>query len=233
MSPGSPTPFDPNRVLTLIPARGGSKGLPGKNIRPFAGKPLIAWTIAAARESLCSSHILVSTDDRAIAEASRQAGADVPFLRPEPLATDTATTLDVVLHALDWCAEHRQLAPDYLLLLQPTSPLRTAQDIRDALSLAAQTQSPVVSVAPAKPLPLLRTLAPDHTLHPVTNQEAARRQDLTELVALNGALYFLPVATLRETRSFLPPHTVAYLMPVARSVDIDTLEDFEFAQKLL
>jgi len=120
------------RVIGIIPARGGSKGIPGKNIRPVAGKPLIVWSIESAKKSVFLDHVIVSTDNERIAEISEHAGAGVPFVRPAELATDTARSVDVLLHAADWFAERGQRY-DIIVCLQPTSPLRTAMDIDNAL----------------------------------------------------------------------------------------------------
>ena len=130
-------PAEPE-VLTLIPARGGSKGLPGKNIRPFQGMPLIAHSIIAARESGLSGRIVVSTDDPEIADVALAYGAEVPFLRPQALADDVSPVIETALHALDWWVGANGTDPLLLLLLQPTSPLRTAEDIRQAFRLIQQ-----------------------------------------------------------------------------------------------
>ncbi len=124
-------------ILALIPARGGSKGLPGKNIKEFCGKPLLAWSIQAAKEALVPiSRIVVSSEDEEILKIARGCGAHCPFTRPVELASDTASGSDPVFHALDWLAENEDYHPEWLLLLQPTSPLRTAADIDAAYQLA-------------------------------------------------------------------------------------------------
>ena len=135
------------KILGLITARGGSKGIPGKNIKPLAGKPLIAWTIEAANNSRLLSQVIVSTDDNEIARSAQAWGAEVPFKRPEELAQDQSSHLDVVLHALQWYQLQHRALPEYVMLLQPTSPLRTANDIDAAISLAAQKQADAITVS--------------------------------------------------------------------------------------
>lgn len=214
------------RVLALITARGGSKGLPGKNIRPAGGKPLLAWTVEAARGSRYCDRVVISTDDEAIAEAALAHGCEVPFMRPAQLATDTSSSMDVVMHAL-------QALPgfDLLLLLQPTSPLRTSADIDAACELLLAQQAPAcVSVTPARESPYwMYSVGPDQALKPVVELPAGitRRQDLPLAYSLNGGVYLARTTWLQESRSFVTPQTVALVMPANRSLDIDTLEDFE------
>lgn len=213
-------------VLALISARGGSKGLPGKNIRRVAGRPLIDFTIAAARRARCVDRIVLSTDDPAIAEVARACGCEVPFLRPAELATDEARSIDVVLHALDALPPY-----DLVVLLQPTSPTRSAADIDEACALLLQHEaSSCVSVTLVEQNPYwMYQLDAGARLQPLLPPvaSAARRQDLPLVYVLNGAVYAARSAWLRETRSFVGEGTVAHVMPHDRSIDIDTLEDFE------
>lgn len=169
-----------NTILGLIPARGGSKGIPRKNIKLLAGKPLIAWTIEAALDSSCFARLIVSTDDAEIASVARQYGAEVPFLRPAELASDAASSMDVVLHGLDWLAQAAQSLPGLVMLLQPTSPLRTPEDIQAAITLQTEKNAEaVVSVCEAAhPVQWLRRLGPEGELLPYqTDPELSRRQD--------------------------------------------------------
>jgi CMP-N-acetylneuraminic acid synthetase len=219
------------RILALIPARGGSKGIPRKNIKMIAGKPLIAWTIEAALRSPHIDTVVVSTDDEEIAAIALQAGAQVPFMRPAELASDGATGMAPVMHALD-------MLPDFdaVLLLQPTSPLRSTADIDACLTLAAaRAANAVVSVTEPDAHPYW-TYRVDDALHmqPMVDAPAVtRRQDLPLAGALNGALYFARTAWLRENGSFMGADTLAYMMPRERSVDIDTPFDWKFAELLL
>ena len=224
-------------VVALITARGGSKGVPGKNLRPFCGKPLLAWTIEAAKfaPSLCRT--IVSTDDPMIADIARQHGAEVPFLRPAALARDNSPHLEVVLHALDWLAA-AGTHPDYLLLLQPTSPLREALDIEAAIAmLEPDRPRAIISVNEMQHHPYFsRAMEPDGTLKPLLPMpqlEYPRRQDLPPAYFVNGAIFLNRCDSLRHDRTFYPPGAKGYVMPCERSVQIDTLLDFHIADAVL
>jgi CMP-N-acetylneuraminic acid synthetase len=224
-------------VIALITARGGSKGIPRKNLAPVAGQPLIAWTIRAALGSQHVSRLLVSTDDPEIAEASRAHGAEVPFLRPAKFALDDSTSFDVAAHALRWLAENEKCEPDYLLLLQPTSPLRTAADIDGAIELArARSADAVLGVCEASPHPYLaRRIQGDGVLTdfiPITNKPS-RRQEYPPAYLLNAAIYLNRPASLLATRSFQPPGAIAYVMPQERSLDIDSPWELRIADLIL
>ena len=216
----------PHRVLAVIPARGGSKGLIGKNIRQAKGRPLLAWTVDAATASQYIDKVVVSSDDTAIMAVARDLGCDVPFRRPDDLATDTASSIDVVLHAID-------AVPGYetIVLLQPTSPLRTASDIDAACALhAGHSFAPCVSVSQAAQSPyLMFDVADDLSMRPLLVLPSAdsRRQNLPTVYALNGAIYISDVGSLRISRTFITSQTVAYVMPADRSIDIDTASDFD------
>lgn len=224
------------KVHALVTARGGSKGIPRKNVLPVGGKPLIAWTIAAALASRGVDRVIVSTDDAEIAEVSKQHGAEVPFLRPAEIATDSATSLDVALHALDWLAQNGG-EPDYLLLLQPTSPLRQAGDIDGAIDLAREHNADaVLAVCEASPHPYLaRRIAPDGTLADFIElaKKPSRRQEYPDAYMLNAAIYLNRPASLRTTRMFQPPGALAYVMPLDRSLDIDTPWEMRIADLIL
>ncbi|MDM7456730.1 MAG: acylneuraminate cytidylyltransferase family protein [Tepidimonas sp.] len=219
-------------VLALIPARGGSKGVPGKNIKEVAGKPLIAWTIEAAQQARCIDRVVVSSDDAAILEVARAWGAETPFERPAELARDETPSIDVVLHAV------RQLpGAAWVVLLQPTSPLRTAQDIDAAFALCRSQGAPAcVSVTEAATPPWwmfhltdqgrLRAFLPEQ-------HGPQRRQDAPPLYSLNGAVYVARTDWLQRTRTFLSDETLAYAMPAERSIDIDTPLDLTIAACLL
>lgn len=223
--------------LGLITARGGSRGIPGKNLAPLAGRPLIAWTIGAARRCSCLERVVVSTDDPDIARVSRQLGAEVPFLRPAHLAADDSPHLDTVLHALDWLEENQGYRPLAVVLLQPTSPLRRARDIEGAVKLwQDQKAQCVVSVCPAPSHPyLVKRLDPKGTLVDFvpTPPGYLRRQDLPPALALNGAIYVADPEFLRRERTWFGPRTYPYHMPASRSLDIDTPWDLELAGLIL
>ncbi len=220
------------RVLALIPARGGSKGLPRKNVLPLGGRPLIAWTVRAAMDVACIDRVVLSSDDDEIAQAAREAGCEIPFRRPAHLAQDTSSTADVVLHAL-------QELPGYewLVLLQPTSPLRTAHDIDAAVRLCHATGAPgCVSVTEATQSPYwMYRIDQGMSLQPLldTEERHGRRQDLPPVFVLNGAVYVVRIDEFLSTRRFVGPGTLAHVMPQERSIDIDTADDLETAQKLV
>lgn len=223
------------KILALIPARGGSKGVPGKNIKQIAGKPLIVWTIEAALQSQWLDKVIVSTDSEEIASIARKAGAEVPFLRPEYLAHDAAKGIDVVLHAIRWFeAQNEQY--DLLLLLQPTSPLRTVQDIENAIRLLFEKKAKaIVSVCENEHPPYWsNTLPPDHSMKNFIDFKAIKnRQELPTFYRLNGAIYLSEIDYLKANNGFWGEQTYAYIMPKERSVDIDSLLDFKLAELLL
>jgi CMP-N-acetylneuraminic acid synthetase len=219
-------------VLAIITARGGSKGLPRKNVLPLAGKPLIGWSIAGALASDAVGRVVVSTDDPEIAEVARAEGAEVPFLRPAELATDTASSLDVLRHALTECP-----GLDHFVLLQPTSPLRQAKDI-DAVwqKLQATGAASCVSVCETSESPWLMYLqAEDGRLSRLLPEPAKglRRQDLPATYRLNGAIYLARREWFLAHGRLIDAGTVAYVMPPERSIDIDTRADFDAAEGLL
>jgi CMP-N,N'-diacetyllegionaminic acid synthase len=219
------------KTFALIPARGGSKGIPRKNVKMIAGKPLIVWTIEAALRSTVLSAVVVSTDDPEIAEVALHAGAQVPFMRPSELAQDQTPGLDPVLHAIDQLPQY-----DSVLLLQPTSPLRNTDDIDGCLRMAMQQNAPsVVSVSEADTHPYwtYRMTENQSLLRFVDSAPIARRQDLPAAVALNGAMYFANVNWLRRSGSLVGMETLAYVMTRERSIDLDTPFDWKFAELLL
>jgi CMP-N,N'-diacetyllegionaminic acid synthase len=218
-------------TFALIPARGGSKGIPRKNIKLMAGKPLIVWTIEAALRSSLLDAVVVSTEDEEIAEVARKAGALVPFMRPAALAQDGSSGLDPVLHALDQLPQF-----DAVLLLQPTSPMRSTADIDGCLRLAAERGAPsVVSVCEPDSHPCWTyRMNPDLSMRPLIEGEPiTRRQDLPLVGALNGALYFAQAAWLKRHGGLVGPETLAYMMTREHSVDLDTPLDWKFAELLL
>ena len=221
------------KVLGIIPARGGSKGMPKKNIRPLLNKPLIAWTIEQALKSKYIDRVVVSTDDPAIARLAKKHGADVPFMRPDKLATDKAKSIDVVSHALLSLPEKY----DYVVLLQPTSPLRTADDIDACVKLCmSKGGNSCVSVTESEKNPhWMYSLDRDGRMHRLikTKKTIDRRQDLPKSYALNGAVYTARIDWLSHSKSFVTDETYAYIMPKERSVDIDNDLDFRFAEFLL
>lgn len=219
-------------VLAVVTARGGSKGLPRKNLLPFRGAPLIAWTIRAAQAAPAIDRLILSSDDPEIMETARALGCEAPFRRAPELASDTAGSIDVLLDAADRVPGH-----DIVVLLQPTSPLRTAADIEATLAVMAETGAPgavSVSEAPCHPYLIFRRDAAGR-LSPFVEKPADmgwRRQDLPPAYRVNGAVYAADLAWLRAERTLCKAgETAAYEMPVERSIDIDTLEDLQAAER--
>jgi len=225
--------IDGRKVLAIVPARGGSKGLPGKNVAPCGGRPLIEWTVRAATEASLVDRTVVSTDDHAILAAARVAGAEAPFMRPAELATDVAPMSAVVEHALTTLADGSEVG----VLLQATSPLRTSADIDGALRTFAASRAPsVVSVSEATKSPYwMFSLEPDRRMRPLFPDlsTAEQRQSLPSAYALNGAIYVFDVRWFRQTRRFVTDETVAFVMPAERSIDVDTALDLALADLLL
>lgn len=227
-------------VLGLVPARGGSKGFPGKNLAPLAGLPLIAHTIRAAQGSRFLTDLVLSTDSEAIAAAGRACGLDIPWLRPAEIAGDSTRMQEVVLHAL---AQHpRGNEFDYILLLQPTAPLRAAEDIDAAIELAVRHDADsVTSFTPVEthhPYYMYR-YAPGADGRParatpfVEYEPGLPRQEFPRCVYRNGAIYLVRRTYFLAHRAFVSPDGVPYLMPPERSVNIDTAGDLAYAEFLL
>ena len=232
--------IDGQRVLAIVPARRGSKGLPLKNIRPLQGKPLLAWPIEAARASRHVDRVVISTDDAEFAALAVAAGAEAPFLRPAELANDTAPSIDFILHALD-TLEAAGDRYDYLVLLEPTSPLTEAEDIDAALeTLAAQRAAAdaivgvtaLVSTHPAFVVRLDATGLMQPYAAPSFGQ-LPRRQDTEPLYSLDGSLYVSSVEAIRRERSFCHARTLPHVTPRWKSFEVDDLVDFICIEAIL
>ena len=226
------------KPLYVIPARGGSRGIPHKNMKLLCGKPLIAYSIEAAREAGApDSHILVSTDDNAIADTvTSSTGLAVRFMRPAKLATDTAGSREVILHAME-IADSLGVDYDVVVLLQPTSPMRTGADITAALDLYTPDTDMVVSVtqAPCNPYYDCFEVDPtDGTLH-VSKGDGllTRRQDAPPAWVYNGAIYVINPDSIRRMPLGAFPRRVPYIMPRERSVDLDTPIDWLIAETMI
>lgn len=219
-------------IIALIPARAGSKGILNKNIRDFCGKPLIAWTVQEAKKSKYIDRVVISTDSKKIAEIGKKFGAEVPFMRPKVLAADEALMSDVINHALGYFDEEGKPF-DLLLLLQPTSPLRTAEDINHAIRmLSSKNVKAIVSVSVTHPHPLWSNVLPVSGSMKNFLRVAVRnsnRQALPVFYNINGAIYLSYADYFRKNNSFFGRETYAYIMPGDRSVDIDSRIDFELA----
>lgn len=225
---------DSPRTLFLIPARGGSKGIPGKNIRPFLGKPLICLAIDNARAFADDADICLSTDSEEIAAVAENYGLHVPFMRPEGLATDGAGTYEVILHALDF---YSSKGVDYerVVLLQPTSPLRTPADIRQALELWTPQIDMVVTVCEAATNPYYNAFETNKEgyLH-ISKGEGrfTRRQDAPKVWEYNGAVYVMTVSSLRSKPMSAFTKRVPSVMDRAASIDLDTPLDWKIAESI-
>lgn len=225
-----------HKVLGLIPARGGSKGIPRKNIKNLAGKPLIAWTIEAARRSEHIDKVIVSTDDQTIADVARQFGAEIPFIRPAELATDAALALDVILHAGGFM-EKNDRKYDVIAYLQPTSPLRRASDIDGALELFVEKGAKGVRTIAKSPFPrrFVNTVGEDLNLRNFFEDpdSGKNRQDSPQFYKIHGAVYVVDWGYLKDNKHWSAGETYGYIMPDERSIDIDTPVDFLVAECLM
>jgi len=220
-------------VLAIIPARGGSKRLPNKNLLRLAGKPLVTWTIEAALESGVCTEVIVTSDSRDVLDLAQASGTKTRE-RPPELATDTSPTVDAVIDAIDHL-EHLGLRYDVALLLQPTSPLRTAADIAGAYAqYRTQPASNLVSVcAIDHPIEWTGKIDSRGRLLELDIQPGRRSQDYPPRYRLNGAIYLAPITPLRAARTFIGPDVRAFVMPRLRSFDIDTAADFAVCEALL
>lgn len=222
------------KAIAIIPARGGSKGVPKKNIKKLGGKPLIYYTIEAAREIFADDLIIISTDDLEIKQCVEKTGINVPFLRPKDLASDTAGTYEVLIHALNH-VEQKGYLPDILILLQPTSPFRTGKHIKEAMKLFTPAIDMVVSVKETKANPYYLLYEEDKQGFLKKSKEGSfiRRQDCPKVWEFNGAIYVINVESLKKA----PPSTfkknIKYVMNEKSSVDIDSPLDFDFAEFLI
>lgn len=221
-------------VIGIITARGGSKSIPGKNIKELSGKSLLGYTAEAALASNLSRTIL-STDSEDIASVGKQFGVEVPFMRPAELSVDTSTSLDTVKHALNWLKVNEGKVYDYLMILQPTSPLRTAADIDACIDLAIEKEADsVMSMVELEDFSVkkLKVLADDDLIKPLFEEEGAssgRRQDSEKVYKRNAAIYLTKVECIMNDDLF-GERSYGYIMPPERSVDINAPIDFELAE---
>lgn len=225
-------------MIAIIPARGGSKGVPRKNVRSVNGKPLIAYTIEAAIAASTVDRVIVSTDDEEIASIACQYGAEVPFMRPDELATDSARAADAYLYTVERLERECGISVDKFIVLLPTAPLRTAEDIDAAVAIMRNNDATtVVSMAEAEiPPAWYYSVREDGSVRNAGFEKAnevANRQDNQTYLVPNGAIYILDHNLLKNTKSYYDDTTMPYVMPASRSVDIDTEEDLAFARYLL
>jgi N-acylneuraminate cytidylyltransferase len=218
--------------VAVIPARGGSKRIPRKNVRDFAGKPMIAWSIEAARRSGCFQRIVVSTDDEEIAAVAVRHGAEAPFRRPPELATDTATTLPVIAHAVEWLVASG-VRLDHVCCIYPTAPLIVVDDLRRGLELLERSDADYVFACTTFPFAVQRALRKDPAgrvtmLHP--EHENTRSQDLPETFHDAGQFYWGRARAWLEGRRIYGPGSLPLMIPRFRVQDIDTPEDWARAE---
>ena len=224
-------------MLAIIPARGGSKGLHRKNVRPLGGLPLICHSIKTALASSSISRVVVSTDDKEIASIAKEYGAEVPYFRPTNLANDNSMVIDTYLHVLDKIAGETSHVVETFVALLPTVPLRLPEDIDNAVNIfeannadsvisVTQTQTPIQWYKKITTKGLLQNYLPEF------NSEK-NRQEQQKTYIPNGSIYIFRTEVLRATRKYYTDKTYPYIMPLERSVDIDELIDFEWAEFLL
>lgn len=231
------------KILGVITARGGSKGLPGKNIKPLFGKPLIAYTIEAAQKSGVLDRLILSTDDPAIVEVAKRYGCEVPFLRPAELATDTASHLDVMRHAIGWLKEHEGYAPDYAMILQPTSPMRQAKHIKECVELILKTGADsVFSVTklPEEYSQYKAMLLDESGFLRLTTGESiykrvARRQEVVPNYYSAGLVYLFRTGLLfdKKNPNFYGEKVAPYIVEEKYAVDINTPADWSKAEEIM
>lgn len=223
------------RILGFVPARGGSKGVPGKNSRPLAGKPLLARAVETARAAGVLDRVLVSTDDPALARAARDAGAEAPWLRPAELAQDGSPMVDAVAHALGRLDADEGYRPDAVMILQATSPFRTAETIRRAARLFAESGgASVISVTEARPHPYWTYRLKDGRLKPFMDGFVAPppRQQHPPAYALDGSVFLFSRERFLASRSIYSTDDVPLIVPPEEALDIDTPLDWEIAEAL-
>jgi len=223
-------------VLAIIPARGGSKGLPGKNIKDLCGKPLIAYTIEAALKSKKITQVVLSTDDEAITETCKKYGIEIPFLRPKELASDNSLIVDTYIYTVDRINKEQNKNYTSVVALLPTCPLRTTEDIDRAIEIYEKKEADsVISFYEAPhPVQWYKTVDKNGVLRSILPEgdRLANRQEEEKSYLPNGAIYVFSMDLLRD-KKYYSDKTYPYIMPASRSIDIDNLFDFEMAEFLL
>jgi CMP-N,N'-diacetyllegionaminic acid synthase len=228
------------RILAIVPARAGSKGLPDKNIKNLGGKPLLAWPIIAALQSRYVDNVVLSTDSESYAKIGESYGAATPFLRPDHLASDKASSIDVIIHVLDYLAANNDKY-DYVLLLEPTSPLTEAADIDNAIALLDSAEGNATSVIGVS---LMETQHPAFSVKrndegfiaPLSGssfQSMPRRQDLHPVYALDGSLYLSSVEAMYNEKNFCHKKTIGMVFDRYKSLEVDDLLDFVCIEAVL
>lgn len=229
--------YDKKSILAIIPARGGSKGVPRKNIKILAGKPMIVWSIEAAKRSKYIDRIIVSTEDEEIRDISIKNGAEIPFVRPKELARDDTSSVDVILYALNKIIEDEKKEYDFILLLQPTSPLRTEKHIDEAIENFMRNFdefNSLISITELEhPIYWNRSIGNNNKLEKIIEYDKSqnyRRQDFEGLYRLNGAIYIIKTDAFLKYKNFETENTMVFVMDRRSSIDIDCIDDFELAE---
>lgn len=228
----------PSQILGVITARGGSKGIPGKNIKLLGGKPLIAYTVVASKQSNLITHLIVSTDDENIARLAKEYGADVPFIRPKELAQDTTPHLPVMQHAIEFMEKKLALVFNYAVIFQPTSPFRTVDDIDGTLQKLIETKADsAVSVCEvefsAHPMKIKKLVGDRVLPYCFEEPEGARRQDLPVAYRRSSAVYAMKRDLIMKANRLYGEFIVGHIVPTDRSIDIDTPLDWLKAEYML
>lgn len=221
-------------MIAIIPARGGSKGLPGKNVLLLCGKPMIAYTIEAAKQSKYIDHVIVSTDDQKIADIALKYGAEVPFLRPDFLASDTAQAVDNYIYTIERLSKEWSIPIEEFVVLQPTSPLRITEDIDGAIEMffEKKADSIISYTQEAHPVNWHKYINENNEFVDIFDSTIANRQDLKTSYYPNGAVYVFRSNIVKE-RKYYTDKSYGYIMPRNRSVDIDYQEDFDYVEFLM
>jgi CMP-N,N'-diacetyllegionaminic acid synthase len=226
------------KIISIIPARGGSKGLPGKNIKPLLNKPLIGWTIEQARTSKYIDEIFVTTDSHEIADIAKQFGIDVPFLRPKELASDTSSSMDVVEHVIKYYETNNKFF-DYIILLEPTSPLRKKNDIDSAIEIVIENQEAdgIVSVGEVHlehPM-IIKKINNSNRLEPYIfdTQKIYQRQQADKAYFPYGVIYMIKTSIFNVKKAFYTDNIIPYFIERWQNYEIDDQIDFEVIQNLI
>jgi len=228
--------IDKNKVICVIPARGGSKGLLRKNIKKLADKPLIAYTIDQALQSQYIDRTIVSTEDKEIADISKRYGAEVPFMRPDALAGDDVATVDVLLHTINWMEEEEKYNFDILVLLHTTTPLRIVKDIDNCIALLQNKKADnVFSVTEAHRNPYFNMveISPNGKVQLAKQGSFSSRQSAPKVYDMNSSIYVWWKDLLKKERKIFLENSQVYVMPKARSIDIDDNIDFKIAEIMM
>lgn len=227
------------KVLFVVTARGGSKGVPRKNIKLLGGLPLVAYKIIAARKCHCDSRIIVSTDDEEIAKVSREYGAEVPFLRPAELATDSASSADVVIHTMNWVSENSKEKYDYVCLMEPSSPFASYRDFDEAIKLIIETGADTLLGMKESEVSTVFIHSLDEKgglsefYYAIKDLPSIRRQDQKKEYTMNGCMYIAKWDYFMEYKLFHSENSIPYIMSEENSIEIDTMLNYELACRIV